>query len=79
MSTPSEAARFSATALSCGVVVGERNSSVSLRMQVSIAPRIGSGRSTSPIRSYMIVAVQATGRMVMSIGLLVSSPPVSLW
>jgi chaperonin GroES len=50
-------------------------------MQDSIAPFTASGifAASSPIRSCMIVAVQATGRTVMSIGPLVSSPPTSLW
>jgi hypothetical protein len=62
------------------VVVGERNSSVSDRMHDSIAPAPQSGiRASSPIRSYMMVAVQASGRTVMSIGPFVSSPPTSLW
>jgi hypothetical protein len=51
------------------------------RMQDSIAPFTQSGifAASSPIRSCMIVAVQASGRTVMSIGPLVSSPPTSLW
>ena len=62
------------------VVVGERNSSVSEMMQLSAAPLMASGilAASSPIRSYMMVAVQASGRMVMSIGPFVSSPPASL-
>ena len=46
----------------------------------NIAPLIASVilAASSPIRSYMIVAVQASGRTVMSMGPLVSSPPTSL-
>ena len=64
-----------------GVVVGERNSSVSDRMHDSIAPFTPSGASarSSPIILRMIVAVQAKGSIRMSIGPLVSSPPTSLW
>ena len=63
------------------VVVGERNSSVSDRMQDSISPftKRGACAMCLPIRPCMMVAVQASGRMVMSIGPLVSSPPTSLW
>ena len=79
--TPRSLANASATALSWGVVVGERNSSVSDRMHDSIRPLIPSGAwpRWSPIRSCMMVAVQARGRIVMSIGPFVSSPPTSLW
>ena len=78
---PRSAASRSATARSWGVVVGDRNSSVSDRMQVSAVAFAQSGilAASSPIRSTMIVAVQARGRTVMSIGPLVSSPPTSLW
>ena len=50
-------------------------------MQVRAAPLMLSGilAASSPIRSYIMVAVQASGRMVMSIGPLVSRPPTSLW
>ncbi len=77
---PSSCARASATARSTGVVVGERNSSVSDRMHDSITARTQSGicAVSSPISWYMIVAVQASGRMVMSIGPFVSIPPTSL-
>ena len=80
--TPRSAASFSATKRSWGVVVGLRNSSVSDRMQVSIAPLMPRGaraRPSSPIRSCMMVAVQASGRMVMLIGVRVFRPPTSMW
>ena len=50
-------------------------------MQESITPLIAAGMraASSPIRLCMIVAVQATGRMVIEIGLLVSRPPTNLW
>ena len=78
---PSSPASFSASWRSTSVVVGERNSSVSDRMQESIAPLMLSGilSASGPIRSYMIVAVQATGRTVMLIGPFVFKPPCSMW
>ena len=78
--TPRSAAKASATARSCGVVVGERNSSVSDRMQDSIAPlmALGARAMSEPIRSCITVAVQARGRMVMSIGVVVLRPPTSM-
>ena len=81
MSICRSAARDCASALSTAVVVGERNSSVSEMMHDSIKPLIASGMCAawSPIRLCMIVAVQASGRIVMSIGPAVSRPPTSLW
>src|SRR6056297_2441884 len=50
-------------------------------MQDSIAPLmpVGAWARSLPIIFHMMVAVQATGSMRMSIGPLVSSPPTSLW
>ena len=50
-------------------------------MQDSISPLIWSVilLSFGPIRLCMMVAVQASGLIVMSIGARVSSPPASLW
>ena len=79
--TPRSAASFSATSRSWSVVVGLRNSNVSDRMHESATPFMSFGiwaAAAVPIRSSMIVAVQASGRTVMSIGALVSSPPTSL-
>ena len=68
-------------AVSSCVVVGLRNSSVSDRMQVSIAPLMFSGicAMSSPIILYMIVAVQASVSITMLTGPLVSSPPTRRW
>ena len=57
-------------------------SKVSDKMQDSAAPLIARGiwaAASGPIKSIMIVAVQANGRMVMSIAALVSRPPTNLW
>ena len=81
MSIPSPLASVSATVRSWGVVVGERNSIVSDRMQDSIAPRMASGHlpTSSPIMSCITVAVQASGRITTLIGARVFSPPTSMW
>jgi len=67
--------------LGVSVVAGERNTSVSERMQDSISPFSARGifaAASAPIRSCMTVTVQASGRIATSIGDAVESPPVSL-
>ena len=73
MSSPSSPASLSASARSVGVVVGERNSSVSDSTQDSINPLMASGilSASRPISQLITVAVAATGRTVTLIGVFV--------
>jgi hypothetical protein len=63
------------------VVVGERNSSVSDRMQDSIAPFTQSGILRGVVAHQVVHDRRGAGQraIVMSIGPLVSIPPTSLW
>ena len=80
-SIESSAAIFSATSLSCGVVVGERKPSVSDKIADNISPAILDGIAIpwAVMMSCMMVAVQASGFIVISVGVSVVSPPTSLW
>ena len=74
-------ANDNATSLSYFVVVGDLNSKVSDKIQLNIKPFIEFGifSVSLPIKSNIIVAVQASGLIVTLRGDLVFKPPTRRW